>query len=89
MCNICNSLFGHSKSCPEDTSSITSTYCYSCERKLENGEKIAIFQNGEVFCKDCVNDLDILELSELLESENAFSMIEKFELCKTEKLGSY
>lgn len=86
MCEFCNSLFGHLSSCP-DYSPGTRVYCISCENELDEGEVIVTFPNGVRYCESCVKELDQYELFDLLGVEDAFELVERFELCELRRIG--
>lgn len=88
MCDICNSLFGHLSSCPEGETR-SGVYCSCCESELEEGEIIATFPNGIVFCGDCLKDFDICDLLDNLDVENVLELCERFELCETTRVGRW
>lgn len=88
MCDVCNSLFGHLSDCPEG-SSRGGAYCYSCENSLDSDETIATFPNGLVFCSECVRGFDMYDLCLYLDVDNAFELIEKFDICEIAKLGRW
>ena len=88
MCDVCNSLFGHLESCPEDRAS-SGVYCHSCENSLGSDEVIVTFPNGLVFCSECVRGFDMYDLCLYLDVDNAFELIEKFDVCQIETLGRW
>lgn len=88
MCDICNSIFGHASGCPEHSSN-SGIYCFSCENELDSDEIIATFPNGLTFCRECVRDFDLSDLCENLDVDNAFELIEKFELCEVDRIGRW
>ena len=86
MCDICNSLFGHLKSCPE-RSNRSGVYCVWCENKLGSGDEIVVFPNGTTVCRDCINEFDLSDLLTYLDVDSIFELIDSYELCEIETLG--
>ena len=89
MCDICQALFGHLSDCPSNYHSRNGLYCHSCERALCSGETVITAPSGKLYCADCINELDISELCDVLEVNNALELIEKFQICDTEQLGCF
>ena len=88
MCDICNSLFGHLPSCPEQSSK-SGTYCFWCENKLEADTVIVTLPSGLIVCKECINDFDLSDLLTYLDVDSIFELIEKYDICETETLGRF
>lgn len=85
MCDICHALFGHLSDCPDNFYSDSGLYCHACESAIASSETFVIAPSKKVYCSDCINELDISELCEILEVNNTLELIEKFQICDVEQ----
>ena len=88
MCDICNSIFGHLSGCPEYSSG-SGVYCVSCECELGSDDTVITFPNGQSYCADCVRELELYDLLDCFDVENALELIEKFDLCEITRLSRW
>lgn len=85
MCDICLSPYGHDECCPADISSYSSAICHGCKSRLERLESVAVF-GDMVFCKSCASDLTLDEICYLCNVDDAFELLERFEICEIERI---
>lgn len=87
MCDVCQSLYGHLKSCSEMTTE-NKIACLWCENKLDIGETVITFPNKKTFCKNCVKDFDLSDLLLNSNTQDCFDLVEKFSICEIYEIGS-
>lgn len=86
MCNICNAIYGHLDSCPENETE-NRVVCLWCENKLKNGDIAVTFPNNQTYCKSCIEEFDLSDLLAVMNVRDCFELLERLNAFEIYELG--